>query len=462
MKSIKQQYIDLREGNMSQANFMRNLRMTMPQYITNLSSFEDSVRILKNKGILTEADMNENMSIPTEQDIETALRNMFDDGLIDDIAWKTASKALDNFDIEGNMNMAGPTTAEDLAKELVFIATGEDVQEQEDDYDMDYEEPNEPFDMAESLNEAKDEKGKWTNTSGKSMYDQFSEINNLNGQEVLIGIDYEREKNPELTKAAAAKIVVKNLKKNPIYYTSSLMSGIEGYEPEYIGGKSANPEAHQMQYLDKNMGNVVDKKRGMQPVKDIKKPKKDSDKGGETNKAVKGIELMSLIAKTVRGMKKMDATGEKMKKIAMRESFASWLSDKRGEEMAADAASEVHNGFKIGDNVKVNSEAANSLRINPNDIYKIQSFTKNKPGSLMQSVDATIVDDQGNTFTVNVEYLYESGKVANTVFNKNAGITAGLKSLTKDELMEMIRKEIAGAYGGDQMSAENGDSYIND
>jgi hypothetical protein len=28
--------------------------------------------------------------------------------------------------------------------------------------------------------------------------------------------------------------------------------------------------------------------------------------------------------------------------------------------------------------------------------------------------------------------------------------------------MEMIRKEIAGAYGGDQMSAENGDSYINE
>jgi hypothetical protein len=318
------------------------------------------------------------------------------------------------------------------------------------------------FDEIYSLKESKDEKGKWTNTSGKSMYDQFSEINNLNGQEVLIGIDYEMQCNHELTKTAAAKIVIKNLKKNPIYYTSSLMSGKEGYEPEYIGGKSANPEAHQMQYLDKNMGNVVDKKRGMQPVKGIEKPKKDSDKGGETNKAVKNIKLMSLIAKTVRGMKKMDATGEKMKKIAMRESFASWLSDKRGEEMASASSSEIHNGFKVGDTVKVNSEAASSLGIDPNDVYKIKSFTKIKPGSLMQSVDATIVDDQGTTFTVNVEYLYESGKIANTVFNKNAGITAGLKSLTKDDLMEMIRKEIAGAYGGDAMDPEDGSSYTND
>ena len=59
MKSIKQQYIDLMEGRMSQHNFMRSLRMTMPQYVTNITSFKDSVRILKNKGILNEAYANE-------------------------------------------------------------------------------------------------------------------------------------------------------------------------------------------------------------------------------------------------------------------------------------------------------------------------------------------------------------------------------------------------------------------
>ena len=39
---------------MTQSNFMRNLRMTMPQYITNVTSFNDAVRILKNKSILVE------------------------------------------------------------------------------------------------------------------------------------------------------------------------------------------------------------------------------------------------------------------------------------------------------------------------------------------------------------------------------------------------------------------------
>ena len=47
MKSIANQYKDLKEGKMSQANFMRNLRMSMPQ-VTNVMSFGDAVKILKN------------------------------------------------------------------------------------------------------------------------------------------------------------------------------------------------------------------------------------------------------------------------------------------------------------------------------------------------------------------------------------------------------------------------------
>jgi hypothetical protein len=54
MKSIATQYIALKEGRISQANFMRSVRMSLPQYVTNLTSFNDAVRILKNKSILTE------------------------------------------------------------------------------------------------------------------------------------------------------------------------------------------------------------------------------------------------------------------------------------------------------------------------------------------------------------------------------------------------------------------------
>ena len=213
MKSIKNQYIDLQEGKMSQAQFLRNVRLNMPQYVTNVTSFGDTIKILKNKGILSEAD----------------------------IKYK----------------------------------------------------------------------------DGKDIYAQFNEIDNLNGQEVLIGIDYEMVKNCDLSKEAATKIVIKNLKKNQFYYTAEDMSGKEGYEMEYIGGKSANADARHMKPVEKD--NLVDKVMGMKPVKGFENAKASSNKASkETNKG-KDVELMSLIAKTVRGLVKMDATGEKVKKIIVKE-----------------------------------------------------------------------------------------------------------------------------------------------
>ena len=62
-KSIKQQFIDLREGRMTQQNFMRSLRQNLPQYITNVTSYKDSIKILKNKGILNETDIKEGIGM---------------------------------------------------------------------------------------------------------------------------------------------------------------------------------------------------------------------------------------------------------------------------------------------------------------------------------------------------------------------------------------------------------------
>jgi hypothetical protein len=55
MKNIQKQYQDLLEGKMSQANFMRNMRMDFPQYITPGNSYKDAISILKSKRILSEA-----------------------------------------------------------------------------------------------------------------------------------------------------------------------------------------------------------------------------------------------------------------------------------------------------------------------------------------------------------------------------------------------------------------------
>jgi hypothetical protein len=56
MKNIQKQYQDLLEGKMSKANFMRNVRMQFPQHISPVTSYDDSVKILKGKRILSEAE----------------------------------------------------------------------------------------------------------------------------------------------------------------------------------------------------------------------------------------------------------------------------------------------------------------------------------------------------------------------------------------------------------------------
>jgi hypothetical protein len=532
MKSIKQQYIDLREGNMSQANFMRNLRMTMPQYITNVTSFDDSVRILKNKGILTEADIKmvaiekedieDNIDTEEETSEDDMLSNVsvggaeisnranpkdgfslgfFEEGLDESIDTDLDSLAdeLDTTQKETIVSIIKKMLRKGASKLNTSVPQGAPTNPK-DPYDVGYDimggvsetlrenkltifgtdkaikmlkselrnnnvefeikgnkvmvddspkakmaikmvkerEGMQSIKLSESKNtlrENKDEKGKWTNTSGKSMYDQFKEIDNLNGHEVAQGIDWEMQCNPDMSKRDIVKKVIKNLKKNPIYYTMWDLSGVEGAEAEYMS-KSSNPEDWQMQPLDKNMGNVVDKKLGMQPVKGIEKAKKDSDKGGETNKTIKGVELMSLIAKTVRGMKKMDATGEKMKKISVREGMESMNKINVNDEVKIDPE-EIESINKPSKQVyslpgKVNME------LNSKEIYKVKSIS---------GKDAVLVDSKGkDAGHVNMSSLI---KVIDE--NKVAKLRERLKELIRKEI-----KEAAGAYGyGDAMSVDD-------
>lgn len=56
MRNISGQYRELLEGKMSQSQFLRNARMMFPDLVSNQNSFEDSVKILKQRGMLTEGD----------------------------------------------------------------------------------------------------------------------------------------------------------------------------------------------------------------------------------------------------------------------------------------------------------------------------------------------------------------------------------------------------------------------
>jgi len=56
MKNISLQYQDLQEGKMNRHQFLRNARMMFPNHVTQFNSFEDSVAILKSRGLLNEGN----------------------------------------------------------------------------------------------------------------------------------------------------------------------------------------------------------------------------------------------------------------------------------------------------------------------------------------------------------------------------------------------------------------------
>jgi hypothetical protein len=199
MKSIANQYKDLKEGKMSQANFMRNLRMSMPQ-VTNVMSFGDAVKVLKNKGIITESfditeKENNEYSIP-----EVAIEEPNEDA---------------EFDA--------------MLKQIEDEMAGEEAVKGQ--YD-------------ETLNEAK----------------ETTNPNKVHPQEYTMGIKYELKCfKGDVVKAERA--VLKNLAKEPFYYTALKLAGKDTYKE-----KATKPEVTAKK-KKATKPELVDKVNGMVKVK---------------------------------------------------------------------------------------------------------------------------------------------------------------------------------------------------
>lgn len=88
MKSITDQYKMLQEGNMDKFTFLRNVKMTFPKLVSNLTKFDDAVNILSRKGMLIE---NEIYS-PTEYNL--GMRYELSIGSDEDKAKKNVCKNL--------------------------------------------------------------------------------------------------------------------------------------------------------------------------------------------------------------------------------------------------------------------------------------------------------------------------------------------------------------------------------
>jgi hypothetical protein len=406
MKSIKQQYIDLKEGRMNQAQFMRNVRMSLPQYVTNVTSFNDTIKILKNKAILTEADIYGIAGDP-EAEAERKAAGM-------------GIKPEQTPEEKYGVNQKIDQSELNFLKKIYAKNPTDKIKQMIDD-----------LENRMRLNEAYT-----TNTSGKELYSKFAEIDNLNGQEVLIGIDYEIEKNSDLTKKEAAKIVVKNLKKNPFYYTDSLLAGVEGAKAEYMN--KFKPGSDQMK--DVKGGDLVDKANAMISPKNIEKAKASANKANkETNKPEAGIKMMSLVAKTVRGVKKMDPTGEKMKKLNLKES----PEDKIGK-IVDQIYSELQSMGTYDSNDKANLINKYNLSNDEKEEIEFRLFDMDADERYMddtEDIDEGSTLPGGDNMTDVAGHQMDEAKASSLSVGDKFKISANLGKFVKDEEVEVISLE---------------------
>ena len=295
MKSIKQQYIDLTEGRMSQANFMRSVRMTIPQYITNITSFGDTVKILKNKGILSESYRG------NDEWIEG-----FKDALSDVGINYPGMNAQEMISKYGDL-----TPAQAVAKWREDIPNVDWPNEPEDDGlpfegmnpDSSTEESNEDAEFDAILKQLEDQmageeavKAQYDETLNEAKEPNVEKDEDENLEEVTLGITTEHECFPAKSYDEIEKMVKKNIKKNPLYYTNYKLTGIRDYKVQTMD--SSKPEDHQMKFYTEKT--AVDTARGMKKIKVEKKKLKEQV---EEAMPFKDLPANPEVYKTVKDMK---------------------------------------------------------------------------------------------------------------------------------------------------------------
>ena len=295
MKSIKNQYIALKEGKMTEAQFMRNVRMSLPQYVSNTTLFKQAEKILINKGIISEINLGNNQWLSTFEDALGFKTYMSPNWIIDNYGHLNPKEAADKFiedttatqiahddetfrretseslneiNIDGLKQMGySDSDIEDLLDE--WGQGGSKLPEKVKDYLDGLYNTRLGQIKTEPLREAKDTSATgYFNQDGKEQYGKFEEIDNMNGQEVMAGYVIEKSENPDKDKVEICKLIIKNLKSDPYYYTNYKLTGVRGQKPVEFTSTKRKPGFDQAEEVSKKADNLVDTKNATQVVKE--------------------------------------------------------------------------------------------------------------------------------------------------------------------------------------------------
>jgi hypothetical protein len=411
MKSIKQQYIDLKEGKMSQANFMRNLRMSMPQ-VTNVTSFGDAVKILKNKGIINE-------SLVAEEE------EVFSQGAQDENYDKVGTDGYDNVSEEEKDEYPTPhVNSEEPNEDAEFDAMLKQIEDEmhgEEAVKAQYD---------ETLNEAKEK----TNP------------NKVHPQEYTMGIRYELKCfKGDVVKAERA--VLKNLAKDPFYYTALKLSGKDAYQEAPAIKEEAPKKKAKKQTVE-----LVDTVNAMQkvkmPKKEEKKKLKENVDAPHSIKADQEIDKSELnFLKKAYADRSTDKIPEKFKKIMQD------LEDKI-------AAREKNEAMRFQD-LPADSKKYKIVRDSKNYIIKATNadgveFQKGDTAKTYDGEEIKIVkfeESQGKVKAIYNKGMFFAGididglEAPKPTMRPGVNIGSSFEKM-KAKLAEMVKKAMAEMYDG--------------
>jgi len=392
MRSIKEQYIDLTEGRMSQNNFMRSMRRSLPQYITNVTSFRDAVKILTNKRILSESygyseedydtllnTILKHVKDPKEAEMYASNPTSMPDWLKANLEQDSKKQDMPGFEgtwdalnklEEENLNEGGDYNAiipalkakgitYGMSESEIIGAIAEVMEElgfspKEISYSLSYDEdfiPDLLQDLKNSGGEeddaefdamikaAEDEKaGEEAVNAQYDIYEakkpkkkeekiEYSE-HSCSPTELRLGIktELENENVSELDKAK--EIALKNIHKDPVYYTKLKLSGLNA-QP-----KVKDIKAEPAKKAKKETPQLVDLVNGMQKVK---MPKADDKKKLKENVEEEGMYFKDLPADPEKYKTVKDSKGKIIKATN-----AEGNEFQRGDETTA-----VDNGEKV-------------------------------------------------------------------------------------------------------------------
>lgn len=428
MKNITKQYQDLLEGKMSKDNFMRNVRMEFPDWISPVNSFKDAIGILKSKRILSEHIHDLDITSAGHTNVKGQM------GDYDPAARASSLKKLADFGpkqkpyylVDANGKAVDSTMATSLQQATAtFEDTYEGLLSSLTVTDIDPEELEEAIDKKGiealrkgALREAAEKSvGAYKNVTGKDLYSINREIDRVNPYELKKGItiemgmqyeptpNYFTDKfNPEAL-AKAVKKVLKNLEKDPAYYTNSI-----SLEFEKKTGMLQDPK-------ELKVGPHGSAK--IKGFNDAKSNTQDTSKRERAKGKPEGVKEMKPSKRSMGGIKMMKSNGKVPKGVEMMK------ENMENDETAFENLMKKYDWYAEMSDDSRKWDAQQAMERQLKQIAKTIGIEK--AAEIWNKYAPSNRKEQASFFKMNED------KVASTIFGKNADITQGVNRLSTDD-----------------------------